>query len=95
MGNEHLAGERSPGETSQELLGTGSGIPIRENEQRAAPRHEEPRKPEQERRNEDQAPTGVAELDIHDGHTIREEHSKEAPRPAPSSTEQGDRMTRR
>ena len=41
------------------------------------PRHEEPRRPEPERRKEEDAPRGIAEIDIHTGRTIYEEHVEE------------------
>ena len=53
------------------------GVPVREPEKKASPRHEEPRRPEPERRKEEDAPRGIAEIDIHTGKTIHEEHTEE------------------
>ena len=96
MADKHLAGGRSPGEIAEhELLGPGSGIPVREDEKKkATPRHEEPRRPEQRRRKEEDAPRGIAEIDIHTGRTVHEEHTPEIPGEGRTRPPQ-DRTTRR
>lgn len=70
MANKHLTGGRSPGEIAEhELSGTEGGVP-------RVPDAKMPGARDRTKRRGDEDPRGIAEIDIHTGRTLSEEHTK-------------------